>query len=468
MARTRIRTVATVFIVALVLGCLVAAAFLGSRAYRNDHVATPVTSSSAAQPTPAPVLSATSAPSSEPSATVGPVPVAALVQAALAPALAAPALGPSVHAYIADAATGAVLLDQGGAIASAPASTTKLTTAAAVLSALPATMRISTRAVAGTSPGQVVLIGGGDPTLSAAPAGAPSLYPSAARLADLAAQITSTMGATPVTSIVVDTSLFDGPRVGPGWVAEDVPSDYASAITALMVDGGLPAAGGLIRSAIPELEAGRALATLLGVPAVPVTSGVAPPGAAPLGVVESAPILDLVEQMLSGSDNVIAEMLARQIALKAGQPATFAGATVAIRAALAAAGIVLPETLVDASGLSGTDRLSASFLVGLLRTALDGSRPGLAQLVSALPVSGWEGTLATRYQLPPANAAAGAVRAKTGTLTGVVTLAGTVRDATGRWLTFAIMTDQVPDGGTEAAEAALDVVAANLAGCGCR
>lgn len=60
------------------------------------------------------------------------------------------------------------------------------------------------------------------------------------------------------------------------------------------------------------------------------------------------------------------------------------------------------------------------------------------------------------------------MRAKTGTLTGVVTLAGVVQDRTGRQLVFAIMAGQVPPGGTEPAESAIDVVVSRLAACGCR
>jgi D-alanyl-D-alanine carboxypeptidase/D-alanyl-D-alanine-endopeptidase (penicillin-binding protein 4) len=61
------------------------------------------------------------------------------------------------------------------------------------------------------------------------------------------------------------------------------------------------------------------------------------------------------------------------------------------------------------------------------------------------------------------------VRAKTGTLTGVSALAGLVHDADGRLIVFALIADRVPGGeaGTAGSEAALDRVAAALAGCGC-
>ena len=178
-------------------------------------------------------------------------------------------------------------------------------------------------------------------------------------------------------------------------------------------------------------------------------------------------MLELVEQMLATSDNVIAEMLARQVALAVRQPASFAGAVVAVRSVLATDGIAVPATLVDASGLSATDRLSPVVLVDVLLEAMSAAHPRLAQLVSGLPVAGWDGTLAARYRVPASAIGAGEVRAKTGTLTAVVTLAGIARDRTGRLLVFAVMTDQVPDGGTEAAESAVDAVIARLVSCGC-
>ncbi|MDP9116888.1 MAG: D-alanyl-D-alanine carboxypeptidase, partial [Actinomycetota bacterium] len=98
-------------------------------------------------------------------------------------------------------------------------------------------------------------------------------------------------------------------------------------------------------------------------------------------------------------------------------------------------------------------------------------------LVTALPVAGWSGTLAGRYvgsSAGPGSAlslasAAGDVRAKTGTLTAVSTLAGIVYDQDGRALVFALLADRVAPGSaaTASAESALDGVAAALATCGC-
>ena len=196
--------------------------------------------------------------------------------------------------------------------------------------------------------------------------------------------------------------------------------------------------------------------------------GRAPVGATTLAAVSSQPIPRLVEQMLLASDNVLAEALARQVAIAEGGPASFAGAVDATREVLARLGMPAGDQLLDGSGLSAQDRVTPALLAALLRAAADPDQPGLHALLPGLPVSGYLGTLDDRYRTGPAAVAAGEVRAKTGTLDGVSSLAGLVRGADGRLLVFAVVADRVPAGGTLPAEAALDEVAAALTTCGCR
>jgi D-alanyl-D-alanine carboxypeptidase/D-alanyl-D-alanine-endopeptidase (penicillin-binding protein 4) len=156
------------------------------------------------------------------------------------------------------------------------------------------------------------------------------------------------------------------------------------------------------------------------------------------------------------------------VAIAEGQPASFVGAAAATRTVLARLGLPAGDQLLDGSGLSAQDRVTPALLAALLRTAAGPARPQLHALVPGLPVSGYLGTLDDRYRTGPAALAAGQVRAKTGTLDGVSSLAGLVRGRDGRLLAFAVVADRVPVGGTLPAEAALDDVAAALAGCGCR
>jgi D-alanyl-D-alanine carboxypeptidase/D-alanyl-D-alanine-endopeptidase (penicillin-binding protein 4) len=181
-----------------------------------------------------------------------------------------------------------------------------------------------------------------------------------------------------------------------------------------------------------------------------------------LAAVSSPPLSDIVERMLTNSDNDIAEALARQTALTSGQPGSFAGGAKAIAARLTKLGLPMSgASFHDGSGLDRDDRLTAGLLTGLLVTAGDPGRPGLRPVLTGLPVAGFTGTLADRYT----DSAAGVVRAKTGTLTGVNTLAGTVVDADGRLLAFAFMASGTTD--PLAAESALDKAATALAACGC-
>src|SRR5439155_26170734 len=122
-------------------------------------------------------------------------------------AAADPALGSHAPISVQDVATGAQLFDRGAQTTALPASTMKLLTAVAALTARGPTYLLTTRAVAGAEPGEVVLVGGGDPSLAA---GAASTYPGAARLDDLAAQVRKALGGRAPTRVGVDGTLFSG------------------------------------------------------------------------------------------------------------------------------------------------------------------------------------------------------------------------------------------------------------------
>ncbi|GAA0815485.1 hypothetical protein GCM10009524_56100 [Spirilliplanes yamanashiensis] len=444
----------------------------------------PTTPPPAPDPVPPPVLAAVAAD--------GAGPDAAGVSAAVGGLIRASGLGGRMNVSIVDVASGQPLYVTNEDDLTVPASTTKLVTAAAVLASRGAAYRIPTRVVAGARPGEVVIVGGGDPTLGA---GSRSAYPGVARLDRLAAQVKKALGDTRPTKVVVDGSLFSGPVLGPGWDPDVVsPGGYAAPITALMVDGGRRepklSGHGDARDAQPDLAAGADFARLLGLsgasrgtapePAVTEPSALATAdgdgtAAAPLapgtelGRVDSPPMVRLVEWMLEASDNVIAEALARQVALAQGEEASFAGAQAAMDEVVAALGLNAAESeLRDGSGLSRLNEVSPSLLTDVLALSAGGSRPELAELFAGLPVAGWSGTLADRFVTAQRNAAGqGAVRAKTGTLNGVSSLSGVVATQSGHLLAFAIMADGVT-AGTEKARRVLDGIVAALVACGCR
>jgi D-alanyl-D-alanine carboxypeptidase/D-alanyl-D-alanine-endopeptidase (penicillin-binding protein 4) len=403
--------------------------------------------------------------------TAGP-PTASGVAAKLGPLLNDPALGGHTNVAVADTATGARLFDQNSGAATLPASTLKLLTAETVLQARGPAYRLPTRAVAGAHPGEVVLVGSGDPTLGG---GDRRTFADGARLDQLAAQVKQALGGTAPTRVIVDSSLFGPAAAGPGWDSDIVSSGNASVITALMVDGGRAAPvgphGPSPRTPTPDIDAGRVFAAALGIPSTAVASGTAPAGAAQLAVVESPPMERLVELMLVESDNVIAESLARQVALARNQPATFAGAATAMRALLGEMGLHVDGVVLgDGSGLSRLNRVTPALLTDALLLAAKADHPELRVLFPGLPVGGYSGTLRDRYRKPGGGAAAaGQIRAKTGSLSGISAIVGIVVDADGRTLVFAVIATAAPDSNAvpSPAQEALDRVAAGLATCGC-
>ncbi|QES49436.1 D-alanyl-D-alanine carboxypeptidase/D-alanyl-D-alanine-endopeptidase [Streptomyces venezuelae] len=393
-----------------------------------------------------------------------PLPDAAALAAALKPLLDDPALGGLRTASVIDTATGKVLYQAKPDEPVTPASTVKIVTAAAALAALGPEHRFATTVVPGTGAGRIVLVGGGDPSLTAKekpPAG------SGGSLVALAADTAQALKAANTTSITLgyDDSLYSGTVRHPIGTLDNI-----APVTALTADEGRPDnsfSGPVDRTADPSGDAARTFAALLRERGIKVTGSpartTAPAGATPLAVTKSTPVAGLVERMLTHSDNDIAEALARQTAVAAGQPASFEGAEKAVAAKLAGLGLDLTGSrFADGSGLNRADKVSAGLLTGLLATAADPTRPELRPLLTGLPVAGFTGTLRTRNSGD--SPGAGLVRAKTGTLRGVNALAGTVVTPSGRLLSFAFLAADTSNG--PAAEKALDKLAAAVATAG--
>ena len=354
-----------------------------------------------------------------------------------------------------------------------PASSTKLLTAAAALLVLDPETRLSTTVTAGPTPDSVVLVGGGDVSLSSLPAGRESVYPGAAHLDDLVAQVRAARGGGPPRTVYVDTSRYTGPALAPGWEPVDIAGGNLAPMVPTMLDGGRldPTALDGARSATPAQDAATALGQRLGA-RVTVREGPAPAGAAVLGRVDSPPLTELVHTAMTNSDNLLAEALGREVARQQNAPASFAGAADSVRAVLAANGIDQAGVVTaDTSGLSTQNRIPASVLAAVLAPAaapeaVDPRTAALRPLLDGLPVAAGSGTLVDRFTVGSPNAdGRGWVRAKTGTLTGTNALAGVVSDVDGRLLVFAFMSNG-PD--PVGARPRLDALATALRGCGCR
>jgi D-alanyl-D-alanine carboxypeptidase/D-alanyl-D-alanine-endopeptidase (penicillin-binding protein 4) len=416
-----------------------------------------------------------------------PLPSRKRLAALLAPLIGAQPLGRHVGAVVTDLATGQVLFSRQAGSPFVPASNAKLLTAVAALSALGPSARFTTRVVAGTKPGSLTLVGGGDPSLAA---GNPprSDYPQPATLAALAASTARWLSARHVRTVrlAYDASLFTGTSLAPGWTPDYISTGNVTPITALEVDQGRLTRSGAPqdadnpnnfrpRSYAPATEAASAFAVLLRRDGIHVAgqpgAGRQPRHAVPVAAVRSPALAEVVGWMLRESNNVIAESLARQVALRTGRPASFSGAAAAVTAVLGRLGVRHGVHLVDGSGLSPLDQVTPAALAAVVRLAATGRPAALRAAITGMPVAGFSGTLASGQSVfggfgPPA---LGMVRAKTGNLSKVASLSGITTDASGHVLAFAFMADQIAKG-SELVSAAgtIDAMATALAGCGCR
>jgi D-alanyl-D-alanine carboxypeptidase/D-alanyl-D-alanine-endopeptidase (penicillin-binding protein 4) len=418
------------------------------------------------------------------SAAGGATPTSSGLDSALSGVLSAAALGSGVSAEVADQ-SGHVLWSRSPGQLTAPASTEKVATAVAALAVLGPGQRFSTKVVSG--PGDsIVLVGGGDPTLTAGAAPL-SQYPQPATLQGLAATTARALKAAHRTQVELgyDTSLYTGPDLAPGWPESYVTTGDVTSITSLEVDQGRLTTSGnpedtddptnfRARSSDPAADAAASFERFLAADGISVTgepsTSTTRPGATVLGSVSSPTVSAMVEQMLLESNNVIAENLARHVALATAHPASFAGGAAAETAALARLGVGSGLQLVDGSGLSPQDQIAPAALVRLLVLASSPQHASLRTAITGLPVAGFAGTLSEGQSVfgGIGGPARGVVRAKTGNLSTVAALAGLVYDRSGRVLVFAFNAASVPGAGElDSAATTLNDAATALASCGC-
>ena len=381
------------------------------------------------------------------------------IAAVLDPILDESALGGSVGAIVLDVASGGVLYQREAALPRSVASNQKVFTALAILDALGPEARILTTVQWDAATSTLTLVGAGDPTLA-------SVSASGSSIAELADQIVGQVPAD--VTLAYDTSLFDGPTIAPGWSPDYPALGVAAPVSPLVVDRSR-IGGDEARQPDPARAAADALALALADRGVVV--GDVLPGTASGEVIASTtsePIASMVETMLTESDNDMAEILAHVAGAEATGTGSFASGAAATVAALQGLGIpVSGAEFVDGSGLSYEDVASPLTLASALAlTAGDAAPAWTWPVILGLPVAGLNGTLADRFASPGTRDGAGVVRAKTGTLIRVSTLAGTVVDADGRLLVFAFMSDATTD--VDASRVVLDRAAAALAACGCR
>ena len=339
-----------------------------------------------------------------------------------------------------------------------PASNQKLFTAMGVLSLVPQTDRLVTEVRAGGAQegrvlnGDLFLVGGGDPTLNAK--GPHSLD-------DLAAAVKA-RGIDEVRGALVgDETRYDAVRGAPGWLPQHVPV-FIGPLSALVVDRNqlrpdAEYAANPLPGTLPYFRAAllRAGVRVLG----PNAAGPAPPGSAVLAALGSPTIGELVGEMLNQSDNLIAEILVKEVGFRTARPAapgSTAGGLAAINDAVAELGVPLAGRAADGSGLSREDRRSAREWRLLLQAVR--AQPWAARLVGSLPLATRNGTLARRFGRTAAEAN---VRAKTGWIDEARSLSGYLTTAGGRPAVFSVIVNGTTP--TSPALNALDALVAAIA-----
>mgnify|MGYP002713525081 FL=1 len=317
------------------------------------------------------------------------------------------------HGHVTQAGTGEAVFDRASDEALKPASVTKVLTASAALLSLGAQDRITTEVVRGANPGEVVIKAAGDVWLNSE------------ALDELAEQVGQ------ADTVLIDTSAWDGmPELMPGWDPLDIDGGFVAPLQPAMLSGGRlngETSGDVPRSHTPALEVAQALANRVGAQNVGEGQG----DGEVVAAVESPTLVERLELMMKNSDNVYAEAIGREVAL-ARDTTDAPGATLSVleERGFNTAGLVLH----DNSGLSADNRIAPKLLDALLYDAT--AQPALRPLLSALPVAAGEGTLLDRYS---DLAGRGWVRAKTGTLDGTASLAGTVTSVNGNVYTFALI-----------------------------
>lgn len=238
--------------------------------------------------------------------------------------------------------------------------------------------------------------------------------------------------------------------------------------TALTIAGSVPEGGRPARLAIsagnPTLWFATVFRNRLRLAGIEVTGDAAdiddvqvPPAVTPLYSYQSRPLSEIVPPLLKESINLYGEAVMRLNAVPGALPTNDA-ALAGFRTRLAAWGIPAEgQQLIDGSGLSRRDVITPDALVTILLRMYD--RSDASPWMQALPIAGVDGSLENRLKGTPAERN---VRAKTGTMSNIRSLAGYVTAANGEHLAFVIMVNDFEGTGAGAVQA-IDTIAVRLA-----
>ena len=342
--------------------------------------------------------------------------------------------GGKAGAWVGDPVTGRTLFSRGGSKRFQIASNMKIFTTATALATLGPSEQFETRLVAngaiasGVIQGDLVLEGGGDPSLTSQGLG---------RLADQA----RAAGLQRVTGrLLFDESVFDGVRRVPQKGISGGPFAELGRLSGLSYESG--------RSADPARSAAAAMVKILRTRGVSISKSVGrgsapntPPPEALVAEVTSSSLATLSRSTNVFSLNFYAEMLLKAIEAEERGVGTTSGGAALVRAFARQAGAKLKTQ--NGSGLSRSDVASPRSVGALLTHMLSMEEPIRDAFVSSLAVAGGSGTLARRMR---GTAAQGKCIGKTGTLRGVSALSGYCEVGPDRFVAFSILMKKVDIG----------------------
>lgn len=367
-----------------------------------------------------------------------------------------------IGVQVADPADGRIVYQTNDTLGRMPASNTKIVTALAALSVLGEKKRIYTQVRAGAArPKWIHLVGGGDPLLSDK-----DIRRLAWRTAKkLKMQAEALNRPVRKARLRFDDSLFGYQNYGVGWRGSYLPGIVAPVRA-------------LGRQGRPTMDTGTDAAKYFayrlrksGIPIVKVKRGIT-------NQVRTKPLTRIgsrigpaIDSMLRYSDNNHAEALFRLVAVHSGRQGTFEGGSEAVAEALTRYGIDPAGAVVyDGSGVSRSNRITPAALNQVTAAALRAENSTLHRMFNknALPIAGKTGTLwdgYRRFVYPESSCAAGKALAKTGTLTGAITLSGVATAADGRPRVFSFLLNGKAAADKYGARRALDHWTAAVTGC---
>lgn len=372
---------------------------------------------------------------------------------------------------VVNGSTGELLFDRGASTGVTQGGVVQVLTAAAALNILGPDYRMSTRVYEGSSAGTIVLVGGGDPTISRLGPGQESVYEGAEKLSNLAAEVAANYTGGEVTTIVLDSTLWStGDKWDPTWSRAEQTGGKLSEVTALQVDGDRddPQAQTSWRSTDPVTRAGEWFAEALDDAGVDIdtgdvtfTFGAAVTTRPLLAEVSSQPISVLINQMLVANDATLAESIARVVSRQMSLGGSAASINQAITSAVAVYEVKTDGvTIHDGSGTSGANAVPPAFMAKFMVKVSQGAA-NLNIIYDSLGVAGTKGTLANRFSGDNA-IARGAVTGKPASTGGAFSLAGTITANDGTLLGFAFYAV----GANDKARAAIDTLATGAFSCG--